>query len=177
MVHRETFVVEVYFQDMKLVAQLRLCPIKEQAHFLKVTLELAERTKRAISLEDLTGIRLRVRARRHQRARLSSWSFGQRRSFIEYKAKRAGVSVLFVDPRNTSRECPECGHISKSNRPSQATFECARCGYAAHADSTAARNISSRAAVMLPNAPETENATRMLSVLPGTSPPLQRMGS
>jgi putative transposase len=143
----------------------------------KEIVELAERTKRAIALEDLTGIRLRVRARRHRRARLSSWSFGQLRSFIEYKAKRAGVSVLFIDPRNTSRECPECGHISKYNRPSQAIFECARCGYAAHADSIAARNIAGRAAVMLPNVPETENATRMLSVLPGTSPPLQRMGS
>jgi putative transposase len=143
----------------------------------KEIVELAERTKRAIALEDLTGIRLRVRARRQQRAQLSSWSFGQLRSFIEYKAKRTGVTVVFVDSRNTSRECPECGHISKYNRPSQAVFECARCGYAAHADSTAASSIAGRAAVMLPNVPETENATRMLSVLPGTSPPLQRMGS
>ena len=143
----------------------------------KEIVELAERTKRAIALEDLRGIRLQVRARRHQRARLSSWSFGQLRSFIEYKAKRAGVSVLVVDPRNTSLECPECGHVSKSNRPTQAVFECVRCGYAAHADSTAARTIAGRAAVMLPNVPEAENATRLLSVVPGTSPPLQRMGS
>jgi putative transposase len=134
----------------------------------KDLVELAERTKRAIALEDLTGIRLRVRAmRRQQRAQLSSWSFGQLRSFVEYKAKRAGVGVLLVDPRNTSRECPECGYIAKSNRLSQTIFECVECGYAAHADSTAARNISSRAAVMLPNIPETENATHVLSVLPG----------
>ncbi len=143
----------------------------------KEIVELAERTKRAIALENLRGIRLRMRARRQQRARLSSWSFGQLRKFIEYKAKRAGVIILFVDPRNTSRECPECGHILKSNRPSQAVFECAWCGYAAHADSTAARNIAGRAAVMLPNVPETENATCVLSVVPGTSPPPQRMGS
>lgn len=138
----------------------------------KELVELAERTKRAIALEDLAGIRLRVRARRKQRAQLCSWSFGQLRSFVEYKAKRAGVSVFFVDPRNTSRECPECGHISKSNRPSQAVFECVECGYAAHADSTAARNIAGRAAVMLPNVPETGEATHAPLALAGASPPL-----
>jgi len=89
----------------------------------KELVELAERTKWAIGVEDLRHIRKRVRARRQQRARLFSWSFGQLCFFIAYKAKRAGVTVLFVDPRNTSRECPECGHTSKSNRPSQAVFK------------------------------------------------------
>lgn len=138
----------------------------------KELVELAERTKRAIALEDLTGIRLRVRARRQQRAQLSSWSFSQLRFFIEYKAKRVGVTVLFIDPRNTSRECPECGHISKSNRPSQAVFECAECGCAGHADSIAAVNVSRRGAVMLPNVPETSEATHEPLAFAGTSPPL-----
>lgn len=138
----------------------------------KEIIELAERTKRAIALEDLTGIRLRVRASRQQRAQLSSWSFGQLRSFITYKAKQTGVSVFFVDPRNTSRECPDCGHISKSNRPSQAVFKCVACGYAGHADSTAAVAISRRAPVMEPNVPETGEATHAPLALAGTSPPL-----
>jgi putative transposase len=136
----------------------------------KELIELAKRTKRAIALEDLKGIRLRVRAKRQQRARLSSWSFGQLRSFIEYKAKRAGVVVLFVDPRNTSRECPECGHVSKSNRPSQAAFECVACGRAGHADSIAATNIAGRAVVMLPDVPDAEEAAHALPVPPGASP-------
>lgn len=143
----------------------------------KELVELAERTKRAIALEDLTGVRSRVRAKRQQRAQLSSWSFSQLRSFVEYKSKRAGVSVFFVDPRNTSRECPECGHISKSNRPSQAVFECVECGYAAHADSTAAVNISRRAAVMLPNVPDTVDAAHTSSVAPGTSSRALAVGS
>ncbi len=142
----------------------------------KELVELAKRTKRAIALEDLTGIRLRVRAvRRQQRARLSSWSFGQLRSFVEYKAKRAGVTVLFVDPRNTSRECPECGQISKSNRPSQAVFKCVECGCAGHADSIAASNIRGRAEVMLPNVPDA--ASHGLFALPGTSPRALAVGS
>ena len=136
----------------------------------KELVELAERTRRAIALEDLTGIRSRVRARRQQRAQLSSWSFSQLRSFVEYKSKRAGATVFFVDPRNTSQECPECGHVSKSNRPSQAVFQCVVCGYAAHADSTAAVNISRRAVVMLPNVPDRVDAAQASSVAPGTSP-------
>ncbi len=143
----------------------------------KELVELAERTKRAIALEELRGIRLRVRARRSQRAQLSSWSFGQLRSFVCYKAKRAGVPVVFVDPQNTSRECPDCGHLSKSNRPSQALFKCVECGCAGHADSIAAMNIRSRAEVMLPNVPDTEGATHTPSVLPGTSPRALAVGS
>lgn len=46
----------------------------------------AERTGQGIALEDLTGIRDRVRARKPQRATLHSWSFHQLRTFIEYKA-------------------------------------------------------------------------------------------
>lgn len=138
----------------------------------KELVELAERTKRSIALEDLKGIRLRVRARRQQRAQLSSWSFGQLRSFIEYKARRVGVTVFFVDPRNTSRECPQCGHTSKSNRPSQAVFRCVECGHAAHADRTAARNIAGRVAVMPPNVPEANGITHAPFALAGASPPL-----
>ncbi len=62
----------------------------------------AEGTTRAISLEDLKGIRTRVTVRRSQRATLQSWAFFQLRAFIVYKAALAGVDVHLVDPRNTS---------------------------------------------------------------------------
>ena len=114
----------------------------------------AQRTKRAIALEDLKGIRARVRARKSQRATLHSWSFHQLRSLIAYKARLAGVTVIFVDPRNTSRTCPGCGHCAKENRPDQATFLCQRCGLAGLADRIAALNIRVRgwAAVNQPDA-------------------------
>jgi IS605 OrfB family transposase len=79
----------------------------------------AERTGRGIALEDLTGIRERVRLRRPQRATHSSWSFSQLGAFIAYKARRAGVPVVYVDPAYTSRACAECRHIDKANRVSQ----------------------------------------------------------
>lgn len=111
----------------------------------------AKDTGRALALEDLGGIRDRVTVRRPQRAALHSWSFFQLRAFVEYKAQRAGVPVVFVDPRNTSRTCPKCGHIDKANRKSQSVFSCVACGHSGLADHIAAINISRRAAVNPPN--------------------------
>ena len=113
----------------------------------------AERTGRGIALEDLDGIRGRIRARRSQRGVLHSWAFRQLGELIAYKAKLAGVPVVYVDPRNTSRQCPRCGHAEKRNRPSQARFRCVACGHTGHADHIAACNIASRAAVNRPNIP------------------------
>lgn len=33
------------------------------------------------------------------------------------KAKSAGRDVIAANPRNTSRTCPECGHVAAENRP------------------------------------------------------------
>lgn len=111
----------------------------------KVIVLTAERTGRGIALENLTHIRSRVTARRGQRSRLHSWAFAQTRAFLTYKARRAGVPLVCVDPRNTSRECAVCGCIDKRNRVDQATFLCIQCGHQAHADLNAAVNIRSRA--------------------------------
>jgi IS605 OrfB family transposase len=113
----------------------------------------AKRTGQGIALEDLQGIRDRVRARKPQRATLHSWSFAQLRRFIEYKARLVAVPVAMVDPRNTSRTCPGCGHIDQANRPNQATFSCIQCGFSGLADAIAAENIR-RAAVNPPNVPD-----------------------
>jgi putative transposase len=122
-------------------------------------------TARGIALEDLTGIRERVSVRRSQRATLHSWSFGQLRAFVAYKAALAGVPIAFVDPRNTSRTCPACGCIDKANRPSQSSFSCVVCGFAGPADRIAAENIR-RAAVMQPHV----SAGNPGAGPPGTSP-------
>jgi IS605 OrfB family transposase len=113
----------------------------------------AECTKRAIALEDLRGIRSRMKVRRPQRRQQHSWAFGQLRSFVDYKARLAGVPLVVVDPRNTSRRCPRCGHVSPANRRSQAIFSCTSCGFAGPADVVAAENIRvlGRAAVNRPH--------------------------
>jgi putative transposase len=104
----------------------------------------AERTGRGIALEDLKGIRGRVRAYRSQRRILHNWAFAQQARFTHYKAQRAGVALLLVDPAYTSQTCPSpgCAHVSRINRPARGLFRCARCGLAGHADHIAAINIA-----------------------------------
>ncbi|GAA3075673.1 hypothetical protein GCM10010448_67450 [Streptomyces glomeratus] len=48
---------------------------------------------------------------------------------------------MAVDPRNTSRRCPKCGHIAKENRTAQEKFHCIACGHNAHADTVGAVNV------------------------------------
>ncbi len=104
----------------------------------------AKANGQGIAIEELRHIRKRTdRTVRHsQRSRHSSWSFGQLRSFLSYKAALAGVPLHLVDPRNTSRMCHVCGHCAKENRKSQASFVCQACGYTDNADRNAAINIS-----------------------------------
>jgi putative transposase len=123
----------------------------------KSIVEKAKDTQCGIALEDLGGIRDGVTVRKVQRSTLHSWSFHQLRSFIEYKAKRIGVSVVAVDPRNTSRTCPCCGCIDKANRRTQEKFLCIDCGYSGLADYVASVNIRRRAVVNQPNVPTTQS--------------------
>ena len=118
----------------------------------KRIVQKAKDTGRGIALEELSGIRDRVTVRRRQRARQSNWSFHDLRQKMTYKAALAGVRIVVVDPRNTSRTCPECGCVDQANRKTQSTFSCIQCGYAAPADTVAAVNIAARAAVNQPNA-------------------------
>ncbi len=98
-----------------------------------------------IGMEDLTGIRKRTEAKVSQEFRYehSSWAFRQLQGFVEYKAKEAGIAVLYVDPAHTSQTCPRCNHISRNNRD-RVNFRCEKCGYETHADRVGAMNIEHR---------------------------------
>jgi IS605 OrfB family transposase len=110
----------------------------------KKLVQRAKGTDRAIALENLKGIGGRTRFHRTLRRRLGGWAFHQLGLYVKYKAERAGVPVVEVDPRNTSRECPRCGHAERANRHSQAVFRCRGCGHTGHADCVAAENIRRR---------------------------------
>ncbi|MFE2286468.1 RNA-guided endonuclease InsQ/TnpB family protein [Streptomyces sp. NPDC059443] len=62
-------------------------------------------------------------------------------TILHAKAESAGRDVIAVDPRNTSRTCPECGHVAKESRPTQEKFHCVACGHQAHADVVGATNV------------------------------------
>jgi IS605 OrfB family transposase len=122
---------------------------KDTNHWIAKKLVLkAKAQKSLIGLEDLKGIRGQTTVRRKDRAKHSGWAFAQLKGFIEYKAKIAGVSVITVDPRNSSRECSECHHIAKANRRSQAFFLCVKCGHSENADLNASKNIARSAMII-----------------------------
>ena len=68
--------------------------------------------------------------------------WGEFRRQVGYKQAWRGGWLLAVPAANTSRTCPECGHVAAENRPSQAAFRCVSCGHAANADDVAAINIA-----------------------------------
>lgn len=95
-----------------------------------------------IVVENLDGIRDRLHTSKRFNRMMGNWAFRQLKDMLVYKADRASIPIVFVDPRKTSQTCSRCGHATRSNRPDQAHFRCVKCGYRANSDFVAATNIS-----------------------------------
>jgi IS605 OrfB family transposase len=155
MTHRQTFQAtgtKASTRRLKALAGKQAGFQRDINHILaKQIVAKAKDTKAALVLEDLTHIRGRMTVRKAQRNKQHNWSFRHLAHCIVYKAKRAGVPGVFVDPRNSSKTCSTCGLVDKRNRRSQAEFSCIRCGYTRHADLNAARNLVTRGRVSAPD--------------------------
>ena len=119
----------------------------------KRIVQMAKSRESGIVLEELAGIRDRSKMGKKGNRMISSWTFRQLISFIQYKANLAGVQVQFVDPRNTSKECSKCHHTEKANRQKQAIFKCKSCGFRCNADLNASRNIARKGSMSVGQAP------------------------
>lgn len=64
-----------------------------------------------IKMENLTGITTNSKD-----YFLKSWAYFQLQSYIEYKAKELGISILWVNPKDTSNTCPTCKNSNPLNR-------------------------------------------------------------
>lgn len=73
-------------------------------------------------------------------------SWRQFLSMLGYKAARAGVRLVEVDPRNTSQDCSGCG-MRVAKRLEERWHHCPHCGLSIHRDLNAARNVLDRAGV------------------------------
>ena len=83
-------------------------------------------------------------AKRGLNRSISDASWGDLTQKIEWVAAKSGKPVLAVNPKYTSQECSNCGHISKDNRDGE-KFICQECGHIDHADTQASRTILKRA--------------------------------
>lgn len=92
-----------------------------------------------IILEDLTHIRDRIKAGKRVRSRLRRWAWRQLQTFIEYKARAVGIMVKYVNPAYSSQSCSCCGCLGKRHKH---RFECPHCGFRAHSDLNASRNLA-----------------------------------
>jgi len=80
------------------------------------------------------------------------WRYFELQQFLKYKADEVGIELREVNARYTSRRCSECGYINMAftrqardkgrvdGKPME--FVCPECGYKAHPDYNAARNIA-----------------------------------
>lgn len=78
---------------------------------------------------------------------ISDAAWGRFIQLIDYKAERAGVEVIKVNPKYTSQTCPCCGHVAAENRPTRDRFHCLKCAFDEDADIVGARNILARTVV------------------------------
>jgi len=98
----------------------------------------------AVVMEELNGIRNKVKVRKEQKWILHSWAFRKLQQYIEYKALERGIPVVYINAKNTSITCPRCGYIDKRNRRTQSLFRCVKCGFQHNADMVGAINIANK---------------------------------
>ena len=102
-----------------------------------------------ILMEDLKGIRSRVKYGRQMNRRLHTWNFRRLQFYVEYKAKLEGLPVVYVSPKGTSSLCPVCGgKLIASN--GHRLMKCRKCGYENDRDVTVCLNMLRMRGALLP---------------------------
>ena len=66
------------------------------------------------------------------------------KNWFSQQAEKRGLRVHLTSACYSSQQCPECGHISKDNRPSQEQFKCVNCQHTDNADINASKNLELR---------------------------------
>lgn len=72
--------------------------------------------------------------------KLSNWSFGKLKQYIQYKTEQHGMNCTFVEESYTTQTCPCC---QKRKKVASRNYTCS-CGYTEHRDTHGARNILSK---------------------------------
>lgn len=101
--------------------------------------------KPIIVMEDLTNIRKNFKKGKRGKKlnrRMNSLPFRKLQDCIEYKALGKGIQTVYIDPKNTSKECHRCGKLN--NVAYHRDYECSNCGLKYDRDLNASINIAHR---------------------------------
>ena len=94
-----------------------------------------------IALEDLACQQM---AEKKFGKQIHDAAWGSFARMIQYKAESAGAEAIFVNPKNTTRECCMCGNLQDMPLDER-IYSCNVCGNSMDRDVNAARNILARA--------------------------------
>ena len=134
----------------------------QQLHTVsKKIVQQAKEKKLRIVMENLKGIRKLYRKGNGQgssyRGRMNSWTFREVQRQIGYKAAWEGIPVTYVNPRGTSRNCPECG--SRVVILAERKLYCSECDKTWDRDILASLNIMKMMMMMACVVPQAQPST------------------
>lgn len=104
-------------------------------------LRVENMSRSARGTKESPGRNVRQKAGLNREIRNQAWAMFRQRLIDKATAATSPVTVVAVNPVNTSRRCSGCGHTAPDNRESQAVFRCQACNHTANADVNAAMNI------------------------------------
>ncbi|MDY0963073.1 transposase [Massilia sp. CFBP9026] len=139
------------------VQKIHTCIVNARKDFLHKATTAISKNHALVCIEDLQVRNLsrstrgtidqpgkKVRQKSSLNHAILDQGWGEFRRQLDYKMAWCGGVLVAVPPHHTSQTCPCCGHVSKDNRQTQASFLCVGCGYENHADVVGAITVLAR---------------------------------
>ena len=128
-------------------ASCKLASDTQYSLFVFEALKVKNMTASAKGTVEAPGKNVRQKAGLNRSILASSW--GQTKTYLQYKARRRGKLCVDVPPQYSSQECSACGHVHQDNRQSQSLFVCLSCGFTDNADRNAGKVLAMRGVRLL----------------------------
>ena len=122
----------------RLEKEYQIADNQQNDYLHKITNQLVNSGYTSFTMEKL---QVQNMVRNHNLAKsISDASWSKFRQLLSYKAESAGMEVIEVNPKDTSKTCSSCGNIQEMSL-SKRTFLCERCGMQRDRDYNASINI------------------------------------
>jgi IS605 OrfB family transposase len=82
---------------------------------------------------------------------IHSWFYGKILNYLISIANWNGIATIYVDPKDTSKKCPNCNNELKEYNGNLHYLECKQCGFKDDRDHIAVANITKKFKELLLN--------------------------